>query len=1143
MKKIVSKISAVFLIILSLFSVIGFFGVKKIEKSQKNATAYNYELSSSYLENLNNDTSTLESSYNLANILPLVNENQTNSNFCWIYAGMKSLETLLMIQKNEYYNFSEVGSAYLYYANNVETSKSIGFNASGFFEDFVNCYQDSGLILESDFSNTEFESIANSSEKYEYYNYIKQFATNEFNSKVKPYQISELTYFTGLDKRAQRNVIKRFVKKYGSVFCAIEGNSNTGSEKGCFYDDYNAQNNTDNIYTFYDDERERHKDAMNYYTLSQGHAISIVGWNDNIHFSSETGAFIAMNSWGFESNSRSFFYIPYSYVFCYSTFRGFVCDEETETDISILESEPSSFSSEILGSSNELKNYFCYDDEISLTYKLKLDSFENMKVKVTGGKTDYSDKFKVVYNSENSTIKVDLLKGPEFYGGNYTVSFYNGDVLFGKREIFVFSGTEIGNIKSTTLEADSSFMLDTYILNNAFLNKDDIATINVSGPRDYYRFSFNLAVFTSNQAILKSSKKDNWKNLNFSVTEISVVSSDSSAPATRYTDEELQSLFEINTSSDFANKYILQIGHALTLSQFKNTMIRFKIKVDSVLYDCSREYTINMFVSERTNARTYDLYSINYFLNDGENDSRNITKYPRFIKMNTVDTDQERYLDPNMTEVPLYAPTKVGSNFVGWYLTEDFSGEPVDKIDKNLVGNIKLYAKWEEISTDYYGISLSLISAKDYDGNPKSISDDFVYGDSLVIRFNFTEKAPLSGYNYTVNYYFNGAKLLDGYLTGDYQDFNLDFPDLKSGNQTFRLKVVVAISKNLSVTKETSIRINIAKKEVRFGFENLSQIYNGSNLKPSVVMTEDFYAEDKVNKQESDLFVLSCDTESKNVGNYRFYISQILNTNYEFVESEAVCNLAVTPKGIILNWKEYNQVYDGQNHFPEYDILGIIEGDAVGFSFTIDECINAGTYRINIKPETITNGNYTVGNVEDFVFEIKKASIRIIIHNTTDRVQTISSKRATPTFMVVGNYYSIDDLQLNIKTEGKVAQVSGKFSITCEVGNKNYEATVQKATYTLTGFYYVYYQLANGSTYVERVEEGQTPKGVTKENLSAPLFSKIVMSDEYQITGDDIYVLVSIKDYSATVYSIGAIVLFGIICLIVYLKKRGSSVR
>ena len=48
-------------------------------------------------------------------------------------------------------------------------------------------------------------------------------------------------------------------------------------------------------------------------------------------------------------------------------------------------------------------------------------------------------------------------------------------------------------------------------------------------------------------------------------------------------------------------------------------------------------------------------------------------------------------------EVTLPVPTRDGYEFIGWYLTEDFNGEIVTKINEKTAKDITLYAKWEKI--------------------------------------------------------------------------------------------------------------------------------------------------------------------------------------------------------------------------------------------------------------------------------------------------------------------------------------------------------------------------------------------------------------------------------------------------------------
>ena len=85
--------------------------------------------------------------------------------------------------------------------------------------------------------------------------------------------------------------------------------------------------------------------------------------------------------------------------------------------------------------------------------------------------------------------------------------------------------------------------------------------------------------------------------------------------------------------------------------------------------------------------------------------------------------------------------------------------------------------------------------------------------------------------------------------------------------------------------------------------------------------------------------------------------------------------------------------------------------------------------------------------------------------------------------------------------------------------------------------------LSNGKTYTERVEEGEKPVGVTKEQLGVSKFSKISYSDDYVVTGEDLYVEVEYKDYTFIVY-VGIVVAIAVVAYFVYrIKKRESRVR
>ena len=1161
MKKIFKKFSGIIFVFFMLFSI-AFIDVEKntgvVEESE---AAYVVANDPKYINSLISSNIELEAEYNLSDYYPMVNENQKDSSFCWMYASMKSLESALMIQKNEYYNFSEIGLAYLDYVDRVERiGTTERFNLGGNFIDFYKAYQDHGLVLESDFSNDNYSGINSST--YRDYIYVKDMATKELNSAIKPFMLGTEMSTMGVDNSAKIKLVKKFVKTYGGMFAGIEGVAADGGSvgKGCFYS--NNTPNKANVSKFYSVNRGPHMgngSSNKYQPLDEYHAITIIGWDDNVYIGpQENGAFLVMNSWGFdEATSIRLFYVPYSYSYMISSCSGFICDEEPES-ISIESASESRFTIDILKGENDIDNAFCYDDEIWVNYKLDLTSLDNVDVKITSGNKNFNGIFSITSDNATKTVKVKLNNRAAFYGGYYSVSFYNGSVLLGKRSIFIYSGTEQNYFK-----ASSSLSFDSYALDNAFLSANNIATFNVpsiknGGGGNVFTLEFNRSPISSQTFVSLSNKASQIKSFSMEISDVQIICSGNRDIEDDYTQEKLiDELFSYEIA-EYGNLFKLKIGREsgseLKLEQFENCLIRFRLSINSSVYaDCEREYIFNLFISDRYSANTSNLFSIFYELNGGENNEDNLTKYPRYNQIIPGDM----VYDPNMTTLELAKPTKVGSVFVGWFLEKTFINQ-VTQIDSNLQGNITLYAKWESLGTDYFDINLSLESAKDYNDNAKTLPTTLMYGDSISIRFDFIKKQPLEYNEYTVQYFFFGVEIVEDYLNtlDTYKIFELNFPKLKSGNHLFSIKTKVRINGILEIVEESYISVYVDKKPVVFGFDNLVKTYNGKEQKPEVVMVEDFYAEDFENINKNELFNLACNVESKTVGKYNFYISSLNNNNYSFDQNSETskCVFEITKRGITLNWKEYNQVYDGNNHLPEYEVVNIVAGDEVEFLITVleyngvaqhgsAECKNAGSYKVNISTSSITNKNYTISDVSDFVFEIKKSKIKIIMHSTSDRVQIKSEKRNIPEYSIVGVYLSVEDLKLNIITEALLATKSGKYTISCSVENQNYELEVVKATYTLTGYYNVYYQLSNGKTYTERVEEGKDPVGVTKKELGVSKFSKVDYSDDYLITGDDIYVEVEYKDYSFAVYSgifasVGAIIGF-----VIYLKKRGSSVR
>lgn len=85
-------------------------------------------------------------------------------------------------------------------------------------------------------------------------------------------------------------------------------------------------------------------------------------------------------------------------------------------------------------------------------------------------------------------------------------------------------------------------------------------------------------------------------------------------------------------------------------------------------------------------------YNIHYNLNGGKNHPSN----PKYVDAYEVMTSHRN--EPGITKIPLYAPTRAGYKFEGWYENADFSGEPRTYLTVCDMKKLTLYAKWSPTS-------------------------------------------------------------------------------------------------------------------------------------------------------------------------------------------------------------------------------------------------------------------------------------------------------------------------------------------------------------------------------------------------------------------------------------------------------------
>ncbi|SFB18460.1 Listeria/Bacterioides repeat-containing protein [Acetitomaculum ruminis DSM 5522] len=91
-------------------------------------------------------------------------------------------------------------------------------------------------------------------------------------------------------------------------------------------------------------------------------------------------------------------------------------------------------------------------------------------------------------------------------------------------------------------------------------------------------------------------------------------------------------------------------------------------------------------------------YRVNYYLNGGKNNSKNISSFVALKK-----------------KTKLYSPDKNGYKFLGWYTTKDFkASSKINFIPKKCSKDLNLYAKWEK----NYKITYKLQGGKNSTKNP-----------------------------------------------------------------------------------------------------------------------------------------------------------------------------------------------------------------------------------------------------------------------------------------------------------------------------------------------------------------------------------------------------------------------------------------
>ncbi len=1098
-----SKFVLSFCVAIIFVSSLSFLPQKNSEN--QNVYAENKTETSNILKDLNNTNMTISASFDLSNIYDIDGENQISTEFCWLFASLKCLETSYMQSLSETYNFSETAMAYLSWLENGGN-----LNASGNMLKFDSVARKRGLVLENDISNDLLLDLSN--ENKSNYAHIEEYADFSFMKNTKLVSFGENEYFQSISsKNIKVSLMQKFILKYGALFLAF------GNSEGIVY-------NTGGIpqYCYYDSQPEN--DNKIYIS---NHAVCLIGWNAE--------GFIALNSWGDEKFQT--FCIPYNDAQSklsdlFLTVRGYVVGQTADVTLKT-------------GSDKTMKNCFDFNKKVELTFEVdsKYD-LNQARLEVFKGSQNVTQDFQVDFNENVIKLSSKFLSSTNSSGG-YVVRFYVGDNKIATKAFVVLSGSEVSSVVLKKYEGLGEYSDDYFAFNNAYLSQNKTTTFLIS-PNRSYKLDISFAAVSECQQdnldpLYQRYKDEYGFDKLFQISNIFVQQENSEFVETNLSISKTAIDYSINKFEFSLPKFDGE--NAI----YQNKLLKFEIKVGSTFESGeSTTFTFFVFVGDKDGLQTSQNNKIVYNLDGGKNSSDNITSYPNYTT------------NVNMQSFVLKSPTKTGYEFLGWFLDAGFSNQVIE-ISNQLNRDIVLYAKWNEPDESKYILtSLEILKVLDYNQTEKSTSY-IEYGDTVVFSYKFLPQLELEKNNFRARivayYVYKGTtfnfETLNNLQIISKQDqefkFQIAFPSLESGSYDIFISASIVVNNVLTLEQNHELEFVVNKKEINLTSENLEFVYDGDYHFPNI-----FASAGEVFEEDLQSFALNFNISNcKNVGVYQV-IAYSRSDNYAISSQTEAHQFEILPKKLEVHWTYEELYYTTQKQSPKFKFVGLVGDDYVSVKLKNDNYVLAGSYKAEIDLKTLTNKNYYLDE-SSFEFEILPAKVTVTFDDITEKLRVAPNHRQQITFSVSGDILSgataefkqkiIDELDIKATSEGISSNTFGKFEIDGTTDNQNYELSVVKGVYNLIAPYKVYYKLPNGEIIVEEVLENEQPKGLSREQYYYSIFQKLEYSQSLQGDGtENIYVTVTVKDYTIYVIVGGIVLALVIVYLFVSRKQRRNKV-
>lgn len=1079
------------------------FGLPNKALQGESQAAVRYADSSAIIKPLIEDKTSPNSTYNMMSYYPIYVENQTKSNLCWAYAASKVLETSLMVQRNEYHNFSETAVALIKYFNDDGSA----INSTGNFEGFNLIAQTVGIVHENDFSNDIYFNLNETNARN--YEFVLDLVDTNFMNNVLPISISGNSQFASLTDETQKaDVIKKYIVKYGGIFTGLEWGTILNDDS-TYYPKTISDSETDNYF-------------------SESHAVCIIGW-DNYR------GFLAINSWGQGDKNFSTFYIPFNYQEMYKTFYGYISTGERE-EVSLKKNEDgtlatsaSQFAGNVMtaNTAKQLSNMFVSGEKIELTYKIaeKFD-FEEIFVSIYSGRAVVTQEFKLDFSIDHELTISSRDENLNSYNSGYLIKFYAGDKPIAVYDFYVFTGTEISYVELVKKAAPD--VTDSIQIKNNLSTGETSATYYVSsgGSNDVFFYIDIYLPIPSYVSTVEKTLSNIYQTTTSSGTiNRQTISSVSASVSSMY--------FGLNSSQ---NRLRINIENLTKNNAGK--MIDFSITLRSTL-GYEKVYNFMFFISKNTMVNSTSSNTIVYDMDGGKNAEENIQRYPNYS------------LESSMTSFELKTPEKYNSNFLGWFTDSEFKNQ-ITEIDSSFSGDIVIYAKWESDTTNYFDVDFEIASIIGYGETSSSLyggESKIIYGDSLNFKFTYTPSDKINQDYYTrYRYFLNDIEVSTKTLAkAEELDFSANFPELVCGNYVASVETTMVIGRSFSVSKTVSVEFEVYQKEVTAKFTDLVYTYDRQYHQPTVTLNG-------VYKEDTNVLMTVVDdknnTSEIDVGNYTFTLKSVSNPNYKIADNQTG-TLIINRASVGLQFNSSEFVYNGSSQTPVCTVTGIgsdiVEVDLKFFKdnneILYSDCKNVGSYMVRVSLANSKNYLISSGST-DFNFKIVPANLTITFTDIAIRLSVASNNRPSVSYTVSGlvGADTESDLGVTYSCAALTASKAGKYPITGSCNNSNYTATIVDGTYTLYGFYYIYYTLPDGTTYTELVNEDETPIGITRKIYKRSIFSSISYSEDLvSADGSNLFVVVTVKNYTWVV--IVAVIVVAIIAVYLFTTRKTRRMK